>query len=194
MKTARLVAALILFVAVAAGTFVLPVHRWDVAVTMWLQRAAPAPDLPAAIFVFLGDAEVSIPAVALVGLLLRRRAPVRTRTALWLATGMTVASVIALALKFVVPHPGPPPEFQRLAQRVGIGVRQPYSFPSGHTMRATFFTIAALGRAPLAGAALVVAMMAALVYLGDHWTSDVLGGLCLGWACAEAARPFRPGA
>ncbi|HEV2283661.1 MAG TPA: phosphatase PAP2 family protein [bacterium] len=194
MKTARLVVALILFVAVAAGTFVLPGHRWDVAVTMWLQRAAPAPDLPSAILVFCGDAEVSIPAVALVGLLLWRGALPRARTALWLAAGMIVTSFIALALKFVVPHPGPPPEFQRVIQRVGLGLQQPYSFPSGHTMRATFFTIAALGRAPLAGAALVVAMMAALVYLGDHWTSDVLGGLCLGWACAEAARPFRPGA
>jgi membrane-associated phospholipid phosphatase len=144
--------------------------------------------------VFCGDAEVVIPAVALVGLLLWRGALPRARTALWLAVGLTVTSLIALVLKFVLPHPGPPQEFQRVVQRVGLGVQQPYSFPSGHTTRVTFFTIAALGRAPLAGAALVVAMIVALVYLGDHWTSDVLGGLCLGWACAEAARPFRPGA
>ena len=194
MTTARFFAALTLFLAVAAGTFVLPFHPWDLAVTTWLQRAAPAPDLPAAAFVFFGNAEVSIPAVALVGLLLRHRAPLRARAAVWLAAGMIVTSFIALTLKFVVPHPGPPPEFQRVIHRVGLGVQQPYSFPSGHTLRVTFFTIAALGRAPLAGAVLIVTMMAALVYLGDHWMSDVLGGLCLGWACAEAARPFRPAA
>jgi len=192
MRTTRLPAALLFFLAVAAGALVPASHRWDVAVTAWLQRSAPAPDLPAAIFVFLGDAEVVIPAVALAGLLLWRRAPERARAALWLAAGVTAVSLLALALKFVVPHPGPPPEFQRLVHRVGLGVVQPYSFPSGHTMRVTFFAITALRRAPVAGAALIATMMAALVYLGDHWTSDVVGGLCLGWACAEAARALRP--
>ena len=195
MTATRLPTALLLFLAVAAGTFVLPSHRWDVAVTTWLQHAAPpALDRPAATFVFLGDAEVSIPAAALAALLLWRRAPGRARAGLWLAAGMTAASLVALALKFMLPHPGPPPEFQRVLQRVGLVVQQPFSFPSGHTTRVTFFAIATLRRAPLAGAALVIAMMAALVYLGDHWTSDVVGGLCLCCACAEAARPFRPDA
>jgi membrane-associated phospholipid phosphatase len=57
-------------------------------------------------------------------------------------------------------------------------------------MRMTFFAANALRRVPAAAGALVFAVMAALVYLGDHWTSDVLGGLCLGWACAELARGF----
>ena len=46
------------------------VHRWDESVTIWLQRAAPAFDWPGAIVVFLGNAEVLIPAVVAGGLLL----------------------------------------------------------------------------------------------------------------------------
>jgi membrane-associated phospholipid phosphatase len=194
VATTRLGAALVLFLAVLAGTFLLPSHRWDVVVTTWLQRAAPAPDLPASLFVFSGDAEISIPGAVLAGLALWPRNRDRAAGALWLAAGLLATSVLAVVLKHVVPHPGPPDEFQRAAVRFGIAVPEPFSFPSGHTMRATFFAATALGRAPLAGIVVVAAMMAALVYLGDHWTSDVLGGLCLGWACAEAARPFRPGA
>lgn len=194
MPKTRLVAALALFFAIAGATFAPPAHGWDVAVTTWLQRAAPAPDDPAGIFVFLGDAEISISAVALAALLLWRRAPGPARTALWLAAGMTTVSFIALALKFVIPHPGPPPAFQRPVPFAGPGVAQPYSFPSGHTMRVTFLAAGALRQVPAAAGALVLAMMAALVYLGDHWMSDVAGGLCLGWACAEAARLLRPAA
>jgi membrane-associated phospholipid phosphatase len=191
MRPARLFVALALFALVTAGTFLQPSHRWDTAVTTWLQHAAPVPDLPASALVSLGDAEVAIPAVVLAGLLAGRRDRTRTWNALWLAAGLAGASVVALGLKYVIPHPGPPPEFQRAVVRLGVGVPQPFSFPSGHTMRTAFFALTALSRAPVAAGALVVAMMAALVYLGDHWTSDVLGGLCLGWVCAELAGGLR---
>ena len=102
--------------------------------------------------------------------------------------GVAATGFIAFAFKYVLPHPGPPPELQRRVVRYGFGIAQPFSFPSGHTMRTTFFAATALRRAPAAAGALVLAMMTALVYLGDHWVSDVLGGLCLGWACAEIGR------
>jgi membrane-associated phospholipid phosphatase len=201
VSPARLGAALFFFAVVAAATFPLPSHRWDVTATTSVQYGATsATDHAASIFVFLGDAEVLIPAVALVGLLLWwRRDRIHARGALWLAAGLVATSFIAFALKFVVPHPGPPPELERSVGRYGFGVPQPFSFPSGHTMRITFFAATALRRWPVAAGALIVAMMTALVYLGDHWTSDVLGGLSLGWACAELAAIMsrtltRPGA
>lgn len=191
MNRARLFVALALCAVVTAIAVLPPTHRWDTAITAWLQRAAPAPDLPATTLVFLGDAEVMIPAVLLAGLLTGRRDPTRTGRALWLAAGLAGASVIAFGLKYLIPHPGPPPEFQRAVLRLGVSVPQPFSFPSGHTMRTAFFAFTALRWAPVAAGALVAAMMAALVYLGDHWTSDVLGGFCLAWACSELARGVR---
>ncbi|HKX16681.1 MAG TPA: phosphatase PAP2 family protein [bacterium] len=188
MNPARLFAALALCAVVTGVALLPPSHRWDTAITAWIQRGAPAPDRPAAALVFLGDAEVMIPAVVLAGLLIGRRDPTRTGPALRLAAGLAGVSVIAFGLKYVVPHPGPSPEFQRAVVRWGVSVTQPFSFPSGHTMRTAFFALTALRRAPVAAGTLVAAMMAALVYLGDHWPSDVLGGLCLALACAELAR------
>jgi membrane-associated phospholipid phosphatase len=186
----RLGAAIVLFFVVAAATFLLPSHQWDVAATAWLQRhASTVADEAASIFVTLGDAEVLIPAVAFVAFVLWRRGDgARAAGVLWLAAGLAAVSFIAFALKYMVPHPGPPPEFQRAVVRYGIGVPEPYSFPSGHTMRTTFLVGTTLRQVPAAAGILVAAMMMALVYLGDHWTSDVLGGLCLGWMCAEIAR------
>ena len=64
----------------------------------------------------------------------------------------------------------------------------PYGYPSGHTMRTTLLAGTLLRKRPVIAAGLVAAMMASLVYLGDHWTSEVLGGLCLGWVCVECTR------
>jgi membrane-associated phospholipid phosphatase len=53
-------------------------------------------------------------------------------------------------------------------------------------VRTTLLAGALLGNVRWLMAFVILAMMAALVYLGDHWMSDVLGGLTLGWAVVEA--------
>ncbi|HLJ60616.1 MAG TPA: phosphatase PAP2 family protein [bacterium] len=185
---ARLIASLILFLALAAVAAHETGHRWDVAVTTWVHRAAPAPDLPTALYVFAGNAEVVVAGAALAGLLLLRRDRTRAEAAFGLAGSLVVLSLLAVALKHLVPHPGPPDALQRHVFRMGISVPTPFSFPSGHTLRATFIAGTVLRGAPVAAIAVVGSMMASLVYLGDHWASDVLGGLCLGWAAVETAR------
>lgn len=182
--------ALFLAILAAVLAFAIP-HPWDVEVTIWLQRAAPAADIPSAVVVLLGNAEVAILAAVVAGLLLYRRDRDKGLRTLTFAAGLTIISVLAVALKYLVVHPAPPPSLQRHVFDFGLHAQTPYSFPSGHTMRATFIAGIFLRRVPLVAAALVLIMMAGLVYLGDHWASDVLGGLLLGWACVEVARGVR---
>jgi undecaprenyl-diphosphatase len=166
------------------------VHRWDESVTIWLQRAAPAPDWVAAILVYLGNAEVVIPAVALVGGLFLRRNPKSGMAFLWLAAVLIAASLLAVILKHLILHLGPPEAFHR-RHIPGLHVGTPYSFPSGHTLRTTVLCGTVLRNTPWLAGALILCMMAALVYMGDHWLSDVIGGLCLGWVLLEAGEVLR---
>src|SRR5712691_6854213 len=82
-------------------------HRWDVLVTVWLQRAVPAPDLPAA-------------ALVLAAVFLWRRDRQRSATALWLAGGVAVVGLVAVGLKLLIVHPGPPPSLQRVVLNAGL--------------------------------------------------------------------------
>ena len=187
----RLGGALVLFGLLVWAASLPTAHRLDTAATTWVQRAAPVADYPAAVLVLLGNAEVVIPSVVIAGgLLISRRRDAGLAT-LWLAAGLTAASLLAVALKHLIVHPGPPPQFSRLVIPVGLQADTPYSFPSGHTLRTTLLTWTALRSARWVAVLLVLGMMAALVYLGDHWLSDVLGGLCLGWVCLEARGAFR---
>lgn len=189
MSFSRLAAASVLFILLFGLTFLPTSHRWDEAVTTWLQHAAPAPDLPAALLTFLGDAEVLIPAIGLAGVLLLWKNRVQGSAALGLAVGLLAISILALAMKHAIPRPGPPSLLQRHVFRMGLSVApQPFSFPSGHALRTTFIAGTLLRRTPVLGGAAVLAMMTALVYLGDHWMTDVFAGLCLGWVFVEVAR------
>ncbi|MHB8731331.1 MAG: phosphatase PAP2 family protein [bacterium] len=190
MSRGRFAAALLGFVLVTAATFVPASHAVDLAVTQWVQRASPAADWPAFAISYLGNAEVVLPGFFLAGALLvlwRRR---QGLALLGLTAGLIAVSGLAVVFKHLVVHAGPPASLGRhLPVALGASIQStPYSLPSGHTMRTTFVAGTLLRRFPVAAAALVLGMMAALVYLAEHWMTDVAAAFCLSWACVEAAR------
>ncbi|HLY21491.1 MAG TPA: phosphatase PAP2 family protein [bacterium] len=186
----RAAGALLGFVVVTAVTFVPASHTVDLGATRWLQRAAPTADWPAFAVSYLGNAEVLVPGFAVAGAVLALRRRRQGLALLGLAVGLAAVSVIAVVFKHLIVHPGPPESLARhLPVPLGAPIQStPFSLPSGHTMRATFVAGTLLRRFPFAAAALVLGMMAALVYLGEHWLTDVLAAFFLSWACVEAAR------
>lgn len=114
----------------------------------------------------------------------------RRRPALAFAAGLALMVLLQFLVKELVDRPRPAPDLVDLR----AGYTSP-SFPSGHTMSPTYlygFLAAAALASPLpasvraATAGGVVAFLAlgglANVWLGVHWSSDVIGGYL--WALA----------
>jgi len=130
-----------------------------------------------------GSAVVTLAAVATAAYALRR--PGRARTVLFIALVAGGQLVLANILKTAVGRVRP-----ALAP---FAVFSGYAFPSGHaTAAAAVWAAAALVfgrgrsrwiRATLAGVAVGLAVLVGCsrVFLGAHWTSDVVAGLVLGW-------------
>jgi undecaprenyl-diphosphatase len=148
-------------------------HRTGALTTV--MRAASSAGGPVVLGIF------TVAAGVVLGIIWRSRRPV-------LVAGMIVAGngVLTLALKQAVARARPP-------LSGGLAAADGYAFPSGHaaTAAAAFGALAFLCGGPLrawtARVALwaAAAMLAALVgisriYLGVHWTTDVLGGWAFG--------------
>jgi undecaprenyl-diphosphatase len=105
----------------------------------------------------------------------------------YLAIVVAAELILANAMKHVVDRPRP-----QIDQLVGWSGS---SFPSGHSAAAAAVYLAIalviLSRSPGSGGWLVagavgiaVAVAMSRVFLGVHWTTDVVGGLALGWTIA----------
>ena len=99
-----------------------------------------------------------------------------------------VLIAIEALLKILVPHTPPPPEVSRTVELLpSLHVPFANSFPSGHVARVTFLTWIVRGVPTWLRVAAVVLMIASRLYLGEHWLSDCLGGLALGYFVAKVA-------
>lgn len=167
--------------------------QYDPEITVSLQRFFPRiVDTPFSFFSLLGTFEITTLVVCFLLLVILKV----ERKVLWSSVFYGMILIYELVGKFFLYHPGPPKSLFRYSLPFHVStvhIATNYAFPSGHMSRTMFIVIivAFLTSRYLKGtwqkrfilaAAIVftVTMAVSRIYLGEHWTSDVIGGFFLG--------------
>lgn len=154
-------------------------------------------DMPFSVLTLTGSSEIVLLIVLIILLLIYLR---KKRLFFGIAL-ILVIYLVEIFGKLLIYHPHPPTTWNRYVFSFRMPssyfVKTNFSFPSGHMARSTFlilvlmfviFSITASKRAR--GLSLTIAilyltsMVISRVYLGDHWFSDVFGGMLLGTSVA----------
>lgn len=177
--------------------------QFDPQITTWLQTLIPRSlDVPLSFLSLIGNIEPTSLLVLAIGAYIFYREK-RVYYPLVLFGAIAVFELIGKLFLF---HPGPPMNFFRFSlpfELPHLYVKTVSSFPSGHVSRTMFLIVIGLflinqtvkdkNKKFLLSAScylLAALMIVSRIYLGEHWTSDTLGGLFLGSSMALFAMVY----